>query len=372
MNFDWNEQQTAVSELAGKILGAEVSEASLREVEKAGTFFHARAWQKLAEAGLLGVAIEDAHGGMAGGVLDLCALMVQVGRHVAPVPAFACLALGALPVQKFGNEAQKARLLPGVSAGTTFLSGAWAEGAHGSLAQTTTSAEPAGDGFRLRGAKDCVALADRAERIVVSARQADRVGLFLVDPGAEGVKLTRGVATHGEALFHVELDGVLVRKDDVLVAPEDTRARAALAFVEQAATACATAISVGVATRALEITAKYTVERKQFGVPIGSFQAVRQRAADAYIDVAAMRLTMMQAAYLVDAGHDAALAAQVAKHQACEGGYRVTYAAQHLHGGMGYDTDYPLHRYYLWAKALELTLGTAPESLARIGRALAG
>ena len=76
MNFDWNEQQTAVSELAGKILGSEVSEASLREVEKAGTFFHGRAWQKLAEAGLLGVAIDEAQGGMAGGVLDLCALMV--------------------------------------------------------------------------------------------------------------------------------------------------------------------------------------------------------------------------------------------------------------------------------------------------------
>jgi alkylation response protein AidB-like acyl-CoA dehydrogenase len=371
MNFDWNEQQTAITELSAKILATEVSEPSLREVEKAGTFMHARAWQKLAEAGLLGVAIEEAQGGMGGGVLDLCALLIQVGKHVAPLPALACLALGALPVQQFGSDAQKAQLLKGVVSGSAFLTGAWAEGTHGSLASTTLLAEPAGGGFRLRGEKDCVALADRAMRIVVSARLGDRVGLFLVDPKAEGVRLTRGVATHGEPVFHVQLDGVHVRKDDVLVAPEDARARAALGFFEQAATACACAVSVGVATRALEITAKYTVERKQFGVPIGSFQAVRQRAADAYIDVTAMRLTMMQAAYLVHAGHDAALAAQVAKHQAAEGGYRVTYAAQHLHGGMGYDTDNPLHRNYLWAKALELTLGNAPESLARIGRSLA-
>jgi alkylation response protein AidB-like acyl-CoA dehydrogenase len=372
MNFDWNEQQTAISELSGKILASEVSEASLREVEKAGTFFHGRAWQKLSEAGLLGVAIDEAHDGMGGAVLDLCALLVQVGRNVAPIPAFACLALGALPVARFGSDAQKARYLPGVGAGSAFLTGAWAEGAHSSLAATQLKAESTAEGFRLNGAKHCVALADRAERVVCSARTGEGVGLFLLDPKAAGVTLTRGVATHGEPVFQLSLQGVLVRKDDVLVAPDEARAASTIAYLEQAATACATAVSVGVATRALEITAKYTVERKQFGVPIGSFQAVRQRAADAYIDVAAMRLTMMQAAYLVDAGHDAALAVQVAKHQACEGGYRVTYAAQHLHGGMGYDTDYPLHRFYLWAKALELTLGTAPESLERIGRALAG
>jgi alkylation response protein AidB-like acyl-CoA dehydrogenase len=371
MNFDWNEQQTAISELARKILATEVSEASLRELEKAGSFFHARAFGKLAEAGLCGVAIAEEHGGMGGGVLDLCALLIEVGRHVAPVPLLASLGFGALPVQRFGSAAQKTRLLPRVASGEAFLSGAWAEGPH-SEAAPVTRAEPVKDGFTLEGEKICVPLADRAARIVVGATHAGKPGLFLVDPKAPGVKLVRGVATHGEPVFQLTLTGVLVAADDVLVAPGDARAAAALAFAEESAIACTCAVALGVATRALDITAKYTVERRQFGVPIGSFQAVRQRAADAYIDVAAMRLTMIQAAYLVEQPQGAALAAQVAKHQAAEGGYRVAFAAQHLHGGMGYDTDYPLHRFYMWAKGLELTLGTAPGSLARIGRALAG
>jgi alkylation response protein AidB-like acyl-CoA dehydrogenase len=372
MNFDWNEQQTAISQLAGTILTAEVTEASLRAVEHSKTFFHARAWDKLAESGLLGVAIEEAHGGMGGGVLDLCALLIEVGKTVAPIPALACLAFGALPVQRFGSNAQKSRFLPGVAAGKSFLTGAFAEGAHGSVSGSVLRAERVGDSYVLHGEKVCVPLADRAERIVCAARCDGRIGLFLVDPRAARITLTPGVATHGEPLFRVTLAGVPVSAEDVLLAPGDVRAASAASYWEQAATACTSAVALGVSTRALDITAKYTVERKQFGVPIGSFQAVRQRAADAYIDVAAMRLTMLHAAYLLDAGHDANTAAQVAKHQACEGGYRVTFAAQHLHGGMGYDTDYPLHRFYLWAKALELSLGTAPEALARLGRAIAG
>src|SRR5688572_22729773 len=158
MNFDWNEQQTAVSQLAGKILANEVSEASLRELEKSGSFFHAHAWQKLAEAGLLGVAIDEAHGGMGGGVLDLAALLIEVGRHVAPLPAFACLALGALPVQRFGSPSQQARLLPGVAAGKALLTGAWTESSH--LGATFAKASPSNNGFTLEGEKPFVPLAD--------------------------------------------------------------------------------------------------------------------------------------------------------------------------------------------------------------------
>ena len=112
-------------------------------------------------------------------------------------------------------------------------------------------------------------------------------------------------------------------------------------------------------------------EREQFGAKLGTFQAVGQRVADAYIDTEAIRLTGLQAAWRLSAGLPAAEAVAVAKFWAAEGGQRVVHAAQHLHGGIGVDRDYPLHRYFLWAKQLELTLGGATPQLLRLGSMLA-
>ncbi len=166
--------------------------------------------------------------------------------------------------------------------------------------------------------------------------------------------------THGMPEWVVEIDPSAGEPIDA--DPNDLRNRAVVALC---------AIGVGVAERALEITAAYTSERKQFGVPLGSLQAVQQRAADAYIDVAAMRATMWQAAWRISEGLDAGHAARVAKFWAAEGGQRVVSAAQHLHGGMGSDIDYPLFRYTLWSKWVELSFGGATETLALMGEALA-
>jgi alkylation response protein AidB-like acyl-CoA dehydrogenase len=126
-----------------------------------------------------------------------------------------------------------------------------------------------------------------------------------------------------------------------------------------------------VADRALQMTAEYTRERKQFGRPIGSFQAVHQRAGDAYIQLEAMRLTTQQAAHRIAHGEPAAAEVSVAKYWAAEGGNFASYAAQHLHGGIGLDNDYPLHRSYLWTRHIELQLGSAERHLERIGAVLA-
>ncbi len=369
MDFEWSEASRTITQLANKILAADVSEASLREIDQSGTFFHPRAWTKLSEAGLLGVAIDEAQGGMGGGIAELCALCTSVGRHVAPIPAYACLVLGALPVARFGGEQQKATYLPKLAEGSLFLTGAIEEAASRDRKRPATRAEIKGERFSITGTKICVPLADRAARIVTAVTCADdTIAVVLIDPKAPGVVLTRNVATHGEPSFRVDLRGVTVAAEDVLARGQG--GASAWSWVVNASVACACAIELGVTERALEMTARYTTERKQFGVAIGSFQAVRQRAADAYIDVEAIRLSMQQAAYLLDADRDSDLACSVAKYQAADCGYRVTFAAQHLHGGMGYDVDYPLHRYYKWSKAMELSLGSAPEHLATIGRML--
>jgi alkylation response protein AidB-like acyl-CoA dehydrogenase len=133
--------------------------------------------------------------------------------------------------------------------------------------------------------------------------------------------------------------------------------------------ACAT--QIGVSERALEITTNHLRERVQFGAQIGSFPAVQQRAADAWIDLQAIRWTAWRAAWRLAEGLPAARELLIAKFWAAEAGSRIANTAQHLHGGLGVDVDYPIHRYFLWSKSLELLFGGASPTLARLGRELA-
>ena len=145
----------------------------------------------------------------------------------------------------------------------------------------------------------------------------------------------------------------------------------ALSWLVERATAALCATAIGICEEALRLTAEYTKTREQFDRPIATFQAVGQRAADAYIDTEAVRLTAWQAAWRLSEGLPATEQVAIAKFWCAEGGQRVVHAAQHLHGGMGVDRDYPLHRYFLWAKELELTLGGATHSLLGLGQILA-
>ncbi|MBV9041405.1 MAG: acyl-CoA dehydrogenase, partial [Acidimicrobiia bacterium] len=142
-------------------------------------------------------------------------------------------------------------------------------------------------------------------------------------------------------------------------------------WIVQRATAALCAIQLGVCEQALKMTAEYTSTREQFERPLAAFQAVAQRAADAYIDTEGVRLTAWQAVWRLAEGLPSADEIAVAKFWAAEGGQRVAHAAQHLHGGIGVDVDYPLHRYFLWAKQCELTLGSATPQLVKLGKSLA-
>jgi alkylation response protein AidB-like acyl-CoA dehydrogenase len=144
-----------------------------------------------------------------------------------------------------------------------------------------------------------------------------------------------------------------------------------VAWLVEHATVAACAVMAGLAAEAVRITGEYTTGREQFGRPIATFQAVGQRAADAYVDAQAIRLTMLQAAWRLGAGARADREVAIAKYWAAAGGQRVVHAASHLHGGIGVDRDYPLHRYFLLAKQLELFLGGASRQLVALGAILA-
>ncbi|HTF32290.1 MAG TPA: acyl-CoA dehydrogenase family protein [Myxococcota bacterium] len=370
MDFAYSEDQQSLRELARKILEDRATHERLKQVEATADRVDRELWAELAKANLLGVAISEEYGGMGMGFLELCILLEEVGRTVAPVPAWPTLVLGALPLSKFGSAEQQRRLLPAVVAGEALLSAALLEPGSDDLARPSTTARRDGSGFRLDGTKLCVSAGHIARRILVPARtEGGGVGVFLLDPEARGVTLELQHATNHEPQAKLTLEGAVVAGADLLGDPSS--GAALVRWLEQRATAALCAIQVGVSERALRITAHYTTGREQFGRAIATFQAVGQRAADAFIDLEAIRLTTQQAVWRLAEGLSAEDAVAVAKFWASEGGHAVGYAAQHLHGGIGVDIDYPIHRYYLWSKQIELTLGCASRQLEQLGVRLA-
>jgi alkylation response protein AidB-like acyl-CoA dehydrogenase len=370
MDFGLTEEQEATRDLARQILTDRSTHGRLKEIEAGGEGFDRDTWAELAKAGLLGIALPEDVGGSGLGFVALCLLLEEVGRTVSPVPVLPTVVLGALPIAQFGAEAQRQQHLPGVVAGDTVLTAALVETGTDPLHPTTT-ARPDGDGWRVDGVKTCVPAGVIADRVLVPAAVGDdgAIVALIVDPGASGVTRERQDTTSGIPQARLELDGVHVDGGEVL---GDVESGAAVVdWIVERATAAMCAIATGVCEQALRMTAEYTKTREQFDRPIATFQAVGQRAADAYIDTEAVRLTALQAAWRLEAGLQAGVEVAVAKFWAADGGQRVVHAAQHLHGGIGVDRDYPLHRYFLWAKELELTLGGATPQLLKLGAILA-
>ncbi|MEE8474388.1 MAG: acyl-CoA dehydrogenase family protein [Myxococcota bacterium] len=370
MDFSLTEEQTEVQNLARKILEDLSTHDRLNQIESSDEGIDRELWAELARSNLLGVCLPESFGGSNLGFFTLCVLLEEVGRVVAAIPAIPTLVLGALPVSRFGSEEQKRRLLAGVAQGETLLTGALHEAGSEEPARPTTTAARDGDRWRLDGVKICVPAAHVADRILVPASSDDGgVALFLLDPTTEGVRLTPQQTTNRERHSQLELSGASVAETDVLVGPE--QGAEAVAWLTNRATVAHCALQLGVSDKALHMTADYSKTREQFDRPIGSFQAVHTRAADAFIDVEAMRLTTWLAAWRLGEELPATEEVAVAKYWAAEGGQFVGYAAQHLHGGIGIDVDYPLHRYYLWAKQNELVFGSAAVQIARLGAQMA-
>ena len=366
MDFSFTEDQNSIKDLVKQVLSDIVTDDSLKALDKEGTWFHERAWKQLADSEMLGLAIPEEYGGAGMGLTELCLLLQQVGRTVAPVPAIETLVSAALPLAEFGTPEQKDRFLGGIAQGRTVMTPALVDVASRDPFKPSSIAKADGDGWRVSGQFSNVAYADRAERIIVPARTAGGALLvLLLDPKADGVRLSGQTGTNGQPLWLLELTDAPVAVADVLGSAGN--GEQVLRYMVDRTTLGICAVEYGIAEQALFMTANYAGERKQFGVPIATFQGVTQRVGDAYIDVQVMRSSMWQACWRLDQGLDADKELAVAKYFASDGGARVVAAAQHVHGGMGFDRDYPLYRYFMTSKLLEFTLGNSQESLTRLG-----
>lgn len=371
MDFTYTDEQQAIAELSHRILSEQLPPDRLRELERTDAWFADEVWLALAKADLLGIALPEADGGGGYGIAGACLIAQQIGRTVAPVPFLSTIVASALPLARFGSDEQRQRFLPSVIDGSATLAMALYEPSDVAVpAVPSTQATPEGDGWRLDGEKSLVVGADRVAAILVPARTGEATsGVFLVEPDAAGVSRQREAAVTGEPQWTVHLDGVLAAADAILGGPD--QGAEIVDWVSDHLVAAICAMQTGVCEEALAITAKYVSEREQFGAKLGTFQAVGQRVADAYIDTEAIRLTAIQAIWRLSEGLEAGDELMTAKFWAADGAQRVVHAAQHLHGGIGVDLDYPIHRYFRWAKVLELTLGGATPSLQRLGASLA-
>ncbi len=349
MDFSFTSDQQDLRELAAKILSDATTLERTKQVVAESDGFDRDLWAALAEAGIVGISLPESVGGAGLGFLETCIVLEEVGRTAAPVPALAVMGLAAPALVQFGAT----DALDGVASGNRIVTAALTE-AVGDVYSPSTGVT----GGKLTGEKVCVPAGLDAQAIVVSAID----GIYLVDPSAAGVTVEREDTMLGAPTARLVLSNAEATK---LAGPEG------LTWLLERAQTAMTVMMSGASQTALELTATYVKEREQFGRAIATFQAVSQRTADTYINKEAIKLTAWQAAWRLDAGVPASAQVDAAKYWAAQGGQDVLLAAHHLHGGVGVDRDYPLYRYFLLAKQLELDLGSETPTLVHLGELIA-
>jgi acyl-CoA dehydrogenase len=357
MDFTFTTAQEDLASLVRTVCRDLVTPDVLRAADT-GDRLDPKLWAELARADVLAAALPEAVGGSGFGLLEQCSVLVELGRVVAPAPYRETIAVAAAALAEFGSPEQCSRWVGPALRGDAVLTAALTE-----AEAEATRAEPApGGGWVLTGTKALVPSGLSAAVVLVpAALPDDTAGLFAVLPDDGGVALQRQAVVDGGDAAWLELAGVRVGGDRRVGEGPDV-----LPWVLRRATVATCAQQVGVLEGALAETAAYATSREQFGRPIGSFQAVSQRLADAYVDVQAARLTMWQAAC-----EPTVESVATAKFWAAEAGHRVAHTAVHIHGGAGIDLDHPTHRFFTAAKRLEFELGGATEQLRILGAALA-
>ncbi|WP_097875064.1 acyl-CoA dehydrogenase family protein [Streptomyces sp. ms184] len=388
MDFTFTEEQQAAVEAARAVFSDVAPDGAPSPALTPGAVaedIDRQLWHELARTDLLGLTLSPDHGGAGLDPIALCLVLRESAKVLARVPLLESCAV-AMAIERYGDRTLAAELLPRAGRGELILTvGANGRSGH-DPAELAVSARPyesgdgagegetdgsaGGSGWVLDGVQSAVPWAQAADWIAVPAHTAGgRPVLALVPRTRDGVTLADQVSTNGERLAEVRLDAVRVEARELI------DAAGCWDWLRSLLTTGTCALALGLGERVLAMTAEYTGKREQFGFPVATFQAVAVQAADRYIDLRAMEATLWQAAWRISTDTGGPLPAAgdvaVAKIWASDGVRRVVQTAQHLHGGFGADTDYPLHRYHAWAKQIELSLGPAAAHEEALGDLLA-
>ena len=354
MDLGLTEEQEAVVALAEQIFTGECSLERSRAVEDGESGVDAALWATLADAGLLALCLPESAGGAGYGAVEATLLLEQLGRATALVPLHPTL-VGSILIAEHASDERAAALLAGVAEGDRTFALALADEPRAPLRRPAVTHDDDG----LHGTKTAVGFAPGADLLLVTA--AD--GVYAVAPDAAGVAVEPQRLQHHVRAGRVTFDGATAER---VAGPEG------VARLVDLATLGICALVTGTCDAALRRTAEYSGQRQQFGRPIGSFQAVETRLADAYIALNGVRLTTLSAATMLDEhAPEATESVTIAKYWAAKAADEVGHASLHVHGGISIDRDYPVHRNFLWAKSLEHELGGRSDQLTTLGAAIA-
>ena len=379
MDFRYTEEQLALQETLQRFIERDYGFEHRRALAATETGFSAEAWAQFAELGLLALPLPADYGGLGGNAVDVMAVMELFGRGLLLEPYVSTVVLCGGIIAAGADEALKGSLLPRVASGTLKLAlGALEPGGRYSLAHVATRAVRDGDGWRLSGGKSVVLDAPAADLLLVSARSggaaddAQGIGLFLVPRTAAGLRLTPYATQSGGRAADLELSSVRVEADAVVGEPG-----AALALIERGVDAALAALcgeASGIVAALNEATLGYLKSRKQFGVPIGMFQALQHRMADMYVAGEQIRSMAILAATHADAADAAARARACAAAKAYIGAAArfVGQQAVQLHGAMGVVDELIVSHYFKRLTMIDMTYGDADFQLARFSDTGAG
>lgn len=365
MTLTLNEEQQLLRDAARGFLADNSPVTRMRALrdQRDATGFSRELWKAMADLGWLGIQLPEEHGGSAMGLREIGVIMTECGRVMAPEPLLSTVVLGATSVRLSDNEAQRGDVLPAIAAGERLLAFALDETGRFDPDVVETAAVATDGGFVISGAKRYVLDAHTADQIVVVARSSEAAGglaLFLADTDADGIEIQRTTQIDGRNAANVVFANCEVGADRLL------GDASLLARVLDHATLALAAEMVGVAGEAFEQTLQYLKDREQFGVKIGTFQALRHRAAEMFAELEFARSLVLDGLAAVDGDRDdVALSASAAKVQANKAARLVGAEAVQLHGGMGMTDELDIGLYFKRLRAAEATLGDTTYHLRR-------
>jgi alkylation response protein AidB-like acyl-CoA dehydrogenase len=360
------EDQQLLRDSARDFLGRRSPLSRHRELRDGGeaTGFDRELWAEMADMGWPAINIPEAHGGLGFGYTGLGILLEESGRTLAASPLLSTALMGVTALSGSGNAALCEAWLPGVAAGQRLLAIANGEGDHHHEAPTRVTAERDGDGFTLEGEKRYVLDGHVADGLVVSARTEDGVSLFLLESLTAGIEKQPVALLDNRGGAHIRFDGV--RLEQVSLIGPYGGGMPLLQRTLDAGRIGASAELLGIAREVFQRTVEYLKERKQFGVPIGSFQALQHRAAVLFGELELCRSVVLRALQALDADDsEVSMFASLAKARCGAIARLATAEAIQMHGGIGMTDQFDLGFFIKRCKALEQILGDTNHHLER-------